>query len=129
MTIAPGPDSFGFSASLKPVDYDHGPALERSIKLLPDLLADGRQAKLCPWVSPLHISDCQGFGVLGVEPGEHVLTDQVGDFLAPVIELLPAYLESNSIERHLGWPLIMGQQIPKPSAELHRRIIGIGQLG
>src|ERR1035437_14972 len=54
MTVAPGPDTFGFPASLKPVDHDHGLALERSIKLLPDLAPDGRQAKLCPY--PLFVA-------------------------------------------------------------------------
>ena len=47
MAVAPGADRFRFPAPLKPIEHDHGPALERVIKLFPDLPADGCQAKLC----------------------------------------------------------------------------------
>src|ERR1019366_4168083 len=63
------------------------------------------------WVSSLHIGDNQGFGILRVKPREHVLSDQVRDFIAPVVELLFPHLEGNSIERDLGWPLIVGEKV------------------
>src|ERR1022692_2784913 len=47
VAIAPGAHRLGFPAPFTPLDYDHSPGPERVIKLLPDLLADGRQAKAC----------------------------------------------------------------------------------
>ena len=80
------------------------------------------------WVSSLHIGDYQGFWILGVEPGQHVLPNQVGYFVAPIVEFLFADLEGNPVQGHLGRPLVVGEQITQPRTEQHRRIILIREL-